>query len=674
MTKKIILSVLPVFFLSLTSSGKITKPARLYFLGMPDKALKAYLTETKKNPSPDVYLNAAFTATELAKIADTFKILKDGTEKYPQNDDLKRELALVFMSRQDYKNARKIYLKLIEKDNTIDYLNLARIELGTGNYLLAENYLNRTLLLDKTVYLSYFFLGQAYEASGKPYYAIKAYEKLLSYDNQFLSAKKHLAKLYLERGNPKTSYDYYKSIAYALPKNNEISRQLERTKEKLATPPEEIILPKGKITYRKIEKFKINPQIPFIKIGLCTSSNGLAVKTDEFYFSASCGFWVKKSDDTKIISGGPGKVWSVKYNEQEKTATLFNDFEKPVFDFNSSVKIVLPPMEKCTTILHSALFDHATSSAQRADREYRGNMEFFVDNETKTLLAVNHINLEEYLYSVLPSEMPDFYPPEALKAQAILARTYVLRTMKKNSYFDLCDSQKCQVYKGTENETSHTAQAINNTQGIILTYDNKPVYAVFSSNCGGISQSSKSAWGFEFDYLKSRLDYKNNNITYSPYTFKKLFQSCPVSYCEPSEYVNSKNYRWGVYVTAEDIAEKISNKKSIGKIKAILVLKRTISGHIQKILIKATKGDFLLDSESKIKYYLSFDRLKSTAFIIEPYYNGKYLDSVMIYGAGWGHAVGMCQSGASGRADAGHDYRQILGHYFPNTKLKSLVE
>lgn len=676
MAKKSILFSFVIFLSTYCGAlNTLTKSAKLYFSDEAKSALKTYEMEIEKNPSTDTYLNASFIAVELGQISKAFKILNKAIEKYPENSDLKRELAIIYTAKQKYKNARKIYFELIDNNtvNSLDYLNIARIELNTGNYTQAENYLNRSLLLDKTIYLSYFFLGRVYEALNKPYYAIKAYEKLLDYDNQILLAKKHLAKLYLDMNNPQTSYKYYKSVSYALPKNDAIKKQTEKVKDKLKTPQKEIILPEGIINYRKIKKFKIHPKIPVIKVALSTSTNGLPVKTDEFYFSVSCGFWVKTPENKKILSGGSGRVWSVKYDENKKKSTLFDHLKKPVVQFSKSVKIVPPKTQSCTIILHSALFDNATAWAGRADRQYRGDMEFSTDNKRKSLIAVNHVNLEEYLYSVLPSEMPDFYPFEALKAQAILARTYFLKNKKNNYYFDLCDSQKCQVYKGVENETPQTTKAVNETQGMILTYRDKSVYAVFSSNCGGISQSSKNAWGFEYDYLKPRVDYVHNDIIYSPYSFKKMFKSAPAGYCSPSKYVNSKNYRWTRYVYSQDISKKISAKKDIGKITAVLPLKRSISGHLQKVLVKGTKDSYLLDNEAKIKYYLSFGRLKSTAFIIEPYYKGKYIDHLLIYGAGWGHAVGMCQSGASGRADAGHNYRQILGHYFRGTKLKNLV-
>ena len=656
----------------------LEKANELYFDTKIEKSLRAYLSDLKNNPSADVYLNAGFVSTELGDIKQTLKILRKGTNKYPQNFEIKRELAKTYLLSGHYIKAKAIYLELLKNPipSASDYFNLAVAESNLDNYLIAENYLNRSILLDKYNYLAYFILGQNYEKSNKNSEAIKAYEKVLEIDSSFIKARKKIANLYLKQNQPQLSYDHYKKIVYALPKNNKMAEKIEKAKSELEIPPEEIVLPEGEIYYRKIEKFKISPKIPIIRVGLSTSVDAMPVETDELYFSSSCNFAIASPlTNRKIIQGEKGKIWSVKYDRNTKKAIIFNPQKKAILRFNKSIKILNSDVNTCTTVLHSALFGHATSWAERADRYYRGDMEFFVDNKRKTLFAVNHINLEEYLYSVLPSEMPDYYPTEALKAQAILARTYAMHAMEKKSSFDICDSQKCQVYKGVTDENRTTTEAINQTQGLILTFKDKPIQAVFSSNCGGITQSAEEVWGNHFDYLKPQIDYLDiTELPANPYKFKTLFTTVPKAFCHPSENVRSVNYRWAKFVTAENIQSKISNKKDVGKILSVTTVERSKSGHLLKVLVKGTKNSLMLDTPARIKYYLAFGRLKSTSFIIEPYYKGKYISHLIMYGAGWGHSIGFCQSGASGRADAGQDYKQILQHYFPNTTLKSLIK
>ncbi|MFA6584576.1 MAG: hypothetical protein WCS77_09795, partial [Elusimicrobiaceae bacterium] len=146
----------------------------------------------------------------------------------------------------------------------------------------------------------------------------------------------------------------------------------------------------------------------------------------------------------------------------------------------------------------------------------------------------------------------------------------------------------------------------------------------------------------------------------------------PKAFCEASFYVKRSQYRWTRVVLAQDIAKEVALSSDIGALLAVKVVKRGASGHIGQLLLKGTKGEFRLDKEYQIRKLMGIGMLRSAAFVFEPVYEKGRPVEYIISGGGWGHGVGFCQSGSSGRATAGQKYNEILEHYFPGTALMDL--
>jgi len=275
------------------------------------------------------------------------------------------------------------------------------------------------------------------------------------------------------------------------------------------------------------------------------------------------------------------------------------------------------------------------------DTGYRGSLE--LHNVLGKIFIINIVNIEEYLTSVVPSEMPSSWNMEALKAQAIAARTYTYYHLaKKNdtkSIYDLDGTTNFQVYKGIIAEKESSTKAVRDTSGTIMTYNHSPILAYFHSTSGGKTSDDKFVWqGEDLPYLSSVV------CTYSK---------------------DSPHYEWTAEITLQQIEKAIKSKyQRIGKIRKILFKK--YDDRVVEVDIVHSNGNLLLTG-NQFRIMLDPSKLKSTFFTAKQNKN-----SFHIYGKGWGHGVGMCQWGARGRGEKGFSYEQILTYYYKDIKLTKI--
>jgi SpoIID/LytB domain protein len=321
----------------------------------------------------------------------------------------------------------------------------------------------------------------------------------------------------------------------------------------------------------------------------------------------------------------------------------------------------------------------------QSDRSYRGTIE--INAAKNGLTLINIVNLEEYLYSVLPSEMPANWPKEAQKAQAIAGRSEAMKKLgrHKDDGFDFCAEVHCQAYSGVEQETDQTNRAVDETRGLIIVYKNEPIDALYSSNCGGHTQDNIFGNSKEIPYLKGRpdiLDEKGSNFPLPPLEFEYWLTQPPQGIlCDTSEYSprsctqgrgsRNSSFRWVRIYNYDEIKEMLAKFTDFGQIQKIIVTKRNKSGHVTEVKIIGSNTAYILEKELNIRSALG--NLRSSMFKVETKndYNGKP-EQFIFYGGGFGHGVGMCQSGAYGLANLGKNYKEILNHYFGAIEFKKV--
>ena len=348
------------------------------------------------------------------------------------------------------------------------------------------------------------------------------------------------------------------------------------------------------------------------------------------------------------------------------------------------------------------------------DQEFEGTLEIR-DNADGTQTAINRLDVEDYLSSVITSEMSATSSLELLKAHAVISRSWVLRPIISPSTgtdkpdlsdpdrhvvwyerdahegFDVCADDHCQRYEGITRRDEHpeaaanVQKAIDATRGQVLMYDGKVCDARFYKACGGATELFENAWANEhYPYLEPVRDEIGTplpDLTIEE-NAQAFIRTSPSAYCNTtderilSQVLNNYDqetkdfYHWTVQYTKEELSDIIRERSGIdfGEILDLVPIKRGPSARLYEMQIVGSKRTMVIGKELEIRKWLSKSHLYSSAFVVDRNEQGDFI----LTGAGWGHGVGLCQIGAAVMADKGYTYEQILAHYFPGSELKTI--
>jgi SpoIID/LytB domain protein len=338
------------------------------------------------------------------------------------------------------------------------------------------------------------------------------------------------------------------------------------------------------------------------------------------------------------------------------------------------------------------------------------------------LTAINHLPVEAYLTSVISSEMSAKCSINLLRSQAVVARSWLLAQLQNkdnkkstepslkpyqtddelitwydreaHQLFDVCADDHCQRFQGITKVTTQTAKsAIDDTRGIVLILDEKICDTRYSKSCGGISESYENAWEpVKYKYLTPVIDYKyepenlNLNLQQEINAIEWIKTNVP-AFCNTTDpkilnqilidYDQETRdfYRWEVSYTQEQLSELVNKKLNMdfGQIIDLIPIERGYSARLVRLKIVGTKKSLIIGKELEIRRVLSPTHLYSSAFFVEKKNIVENIPQIFIlYGAGWGHGVGLCQIGAAVMAERGYQFDEILTHYFPNASLKKI--
>lgn len=376
--------------------------------------------------------------------------------------------------------------------------------------------------------------------------------------------------------------------------------------------------------------------------------------------------------------------------------------------------LTLKPNEYGSTFtLHDVTIGIGFHWERKEEQTFSGQLNFIVENGL--VRAINILPVEEYLTSVISSEMKPTASREFLRAHAVISRSWVLAQLRspyrkaiqaeseapvtgshilnriikwydhdQHTLFDVCADDHCQRYQGRTRIISAAAQAaVKDTLGQTLVFDGHLCDARFSKCCGGVTEQFESCWQDEHKpYLVALRDSSINEGALPDLSIeentRQWILSEPKSFCNSadgnilSESLNGYDletpnyYRWKVEYTVEQVSDIFRRKSGldIGDIVDLRPIKRGPSGRIYELEIQGTKQTVTIGKELEIRRTLSESHLFSSAFVVE-----KTSQGFILHGAGWGHGVGLCQIGAAVMAAKGYTYREILHHYYPHTTL-----
>ena len=680
--KKILFLFFSLFLSLCAQAQEVPAPtmasaAEMYFSGSPVEALQQYIQISKETKQKDAFLNAAYIELEQGHPKQAVDIMSTAYLLYPADPEVTEFVAEAYLADGQYENAEKFFSLLEGGGERSEFLliHLARAQLGMGETELAKHNLQRAAAGNNHTALSNFLLGQIYEKEANWSQAATTYEKAVNYDHQFTEARYGWARSLEKAKNYNEAYRQYRVLRSASPKNAVYNAAITRLKPKLTKKEKELENRKERQLHTIVKPVvSLEGKLQTVRVAIGTTAGGRPAARNKVVFIPSHPFTVTLKSTGKTLAIGKAKeTWRVEL-DKAKAVLISPKAKRYAFSGSIIIEPKSPSSSEGATILVKKVMSGAGMTwASVDDKEYRGKLEIKHDKKRATLLAINIVNIEEYLMGVMSSEMPKQFPMNALRAQAVLARTYAMKHLGKHKAYgyDLCDTQNCQVYGGVTAESETGNAAVESTMGQILLYKNKPIESVFSANAGGFTQSAKEAGWFATPYLNPVSDYKDFDFeALQPYQFKNLLQHPHEAYSKYDKNVSRAAYRWTRVVDEAELRQIIKRqKKDIGAITAIVPQKRGRSGYVSQVLVKGTKGSITLKKENVIRNNLSPGMLRSSYFIVVPNYEDRKLKNFLFYGGGWGHGVGFCQTGAAGRAEEGQEYIQILQHYFPDTDL-----
>ena len=357
-------------------------------------------------------------------------------------------------------------------------------------------------------------------------------------------------------------------------------------------------------------------------------------------------------------------------------------------------------------------------------QRFKGELKIIIEDDKLT--AINVISIEEYLTSVISSEMSATASLELLKAHAVISRSWLLdklrieneklrNTMPSSSAansqfsilnsqfikwydheahknFDVCADDHCQRYQGiTRASTPQAIEAVSATRGEVLMYEGKICDTRFSKCCGGAFEEFQNCWeNVKHPYLigqrDSQTEHRLPDLSIETES-DKWIRTSPVAFCNTqdkkilSQVLNNYDqetadfYRWKVSHSQQELSELIHKRSGIdfGKIIDLIPVERGTSGRLVRLQIVGTLRTLILGKELEIRRTLSTSHLYSSAFVVDKEYKEdeeEIPSRFTLTGAGWGHGVGLCQIGAAVMGEQGYKYEEILSHYYPGSILE----
>lgn len=370
-----------------------------------------------------------------------------------------------------------------------------------------------------------------------------------------------------------------------------------------------------------------------------------------------------------------------------------------------------PVGEASLFTLHDVVIGVNFHWQRKENQSFKGELLFILeDGEVR---AINRLPVEEYLVSVISSEMSATSSLEFLKAHTVISRSWLYAQLLRrenmqqvmlgwengdevvrwyaredHTLFDLCADDHCQRYQGvTRSFNPNVERAVRETEGLVLMYDGEVCDARFSKCCGGVTERFSACWeSVDYGYLQAFRDVRDSEHLPDLTTeegARRWIEDVPQSYCSTSDskvlsqilngYDQETNdfYRWRVEYTQEELSALVNERSGMdfGTIEELQPVERGASGRIVRLRIVGSKQVKIVGKELEIRRWLSSSHLYSSAFVVDKVVSAGKKTSFIIKGAGWGHGVGLCQIGAAMMGEQGYTYKEILSHYYRGSVL-----
>lgn len=609
-----------------------------------------------------VYLDLAVLYKERGRYCDAIEVIKKLLHLRP-NKNIRNEASFLlgelhYLEGKE-KEAEEVFRKMITHNpwDWRGYVYLGLVYESMKKMMLAEKYYRETLKIKESS-VALYRLGKIYYGQRNYGQAAKYFEKTIDFDSSIRTAYFYLGECLLKTREYALAYNFLAKALTFFPENKAIKGSLERVKTELGkeyfSRRQELIEKKRK--EKKLAAYKKEKaDVPQMRVRIFDGAR---------QFTFKCGGEFTCQGNEKSLKGKKDTFYTVVYKSPHTVEIYAKEENKRRFQFKTPLRV---EAEQYPFYILDVTYGKGDFWQKNIDTVYKGSLE--IESKEDTLFVINALDLETYLCGVIAAEIPASSPLEALKAQAVAARTLAVRNMGRHRKegFNFCSGTHCQVYRGATVETPSTTRAVKETKGLVILYEGKPIEAFYHSNCGGCMRADV----FESPpYLFShKFDGKGETLLCSPWYEEVWFRKDYECYCSKGR---RSNFRWQRVYDGEDF--ELTFGFALGDLIHIFPLKKGDCGHLTEVEVLRKKGAQQIRGSLKVRTF--FDNIKSSLCKIEVKYiqgDGVRTPSMLcIWGAGFGHGAGLCQEGAIGQAQEGRGYKEILTHYYKDVEIRKI--
>ena len=648
-------------------------PTEAYYAGHIESAVRLL---SRSNIRPPQMFQLVALYWELGENSRAANLLErfaaDSRMPVIENDEVRRELFITHVLMGNYEQAavmrhsmESVIQRMDNRQRAEFYFHNALVYHEQGNLANAEEFYRRSLDLYRWRALAWYRLGTIIQ-DREPAEAETAFRTAWNQDRAFNSALFPLARLLVNRGEWEQARNFLATANARFPNDPEINAKLAMVLQNVEAADDSGLI-RRQITAIPpvVRSAPITPNEGVMRIGLAENRRLISVRaggdfvirnavTAEVLYTGSAReqFWVEWTGlDTLVITGANNRV-------------LLNSSTPVIYELLSSQN---------TSIVAGVL-----GGSPGVNRTYRGALEFRPGRTGFTV--VNIVNMGDYLYGVVPAEMPASWPVAALHAQAIAARSYAIayRGTFAERGFDIWGDARSQAYNGVGIEHARTTAAVDATMGIVLVGEsNETLAAYYSANHGGHSEDSLFLWGTQ-TYMQAVNDrlLPPRNSPLPPDELFRWLRDNPSTYSNVPGFFFANTYRWERWISPDEIRRRLIVDRRVGQdpgeIQRIVTRGRGISGRIVELEVQGSERIVRVRGDA---IWFNMGGLRSSLFSIRHKMSADgRLQYLVFRGAGYGHGIGLDQHAAAGKASRGMSAEEILLHFYPRATLRQVME
>ena len=412
-----------------------------------------------------------------------------------------------------------------------------------------------------------------------------------------------------------------------------------------------------------------------IRVGLYGAPDGRPAVMTRAYVMTNSTFKVTSLAHGVLRDNGrAGDQWEIGFRSENGLVEV-RDASRNILFTSKTPFAFMPDAKRGSTLVKSALVTDLIG-VDAGDREVRGGVEVVPNPWGFRLVQVAPV--EQYLMGVVSLAMPEDAPPQALRAQPVVARTAAYWGMENRpetlERSDLLDDDSVQRTIGVSGEMRNAASAVSETEGLVLSLKGRPARVFQHVDSGGTTENGGEPG------LEHLISVQDSAKTRSPWNTDAELErfthaAPPEGLCsEVAAVATPASARWMRVIDAGALRARVERRKDVGSLRQLRVAGRTSSGRVRAIEVIGTDGKDLYSGRKEIEYLLSPGDLRSTLFTLQPILDGRRVARVVLWGAGTGHGLGFPRAGAMGQASLGTGWRDILRRYFPRLEIKDVLK